>query len=181
MPATATAEPPAGESVEGVIAKKPPMRIYFARRADLVLTKRKDRPVRNAEQEVVDVVLGERVAFTEGVLRIPLKGTFPGARGERIDAQEAVRWLEGDGDDVAPHPLLDDRQEGFWLHEEVAPELTSAEQTSLVELAEERNVDGIKAYIAAERAGWAREDILTVASEALERVEARLQRESTSA
>lgn len=148
------------------IALKKASRKYLARREDLWLTKKKDVPImENGER--VDYRIGERIGFTDGVLNVPLQGTFEGARGEDLDAAECIAWLE-------KHHLYGNREEGFWLQEEAAPPPSSQEQTALVELAEAADVDGIEDLIAQEEANWARPGFLEIARGTLERVQARL-------
>ena len=136
------------------VASPPATRVYMARREELVLTKRKDRPVRDETGQQIDIQAGQRVAFHDSRLIVPLDTPYLGPRGEEIDSRELVDWLEGnEAKGIRPHPLLGDRQEGFWLHEEAPPLPTEEEQTEVVRLAEERDVVGLEDLIAEEESG----------------------------
>jgi hypothetical protein len=136
--------------------------VFMARRTDLKLVKLRERARRNAEGDVAEVLPGERVAFVDGVLRVPASGRMRGEQGEDLDAAEVLLWLEG-------HHLLDDRFEGFWRLDEPAPVATEAEQATLAELGMELDVAGLEEFILQEEAGWAREALLGVARGSLER------------
>jgi hypothetical protein len=136
--------------------------VFMSRRTDLKLVKLRERARRNAEGDVAEVLPGERVAFRDGVLRVPASGKMRGEQGEELDAVGVLKWL-------LAHPMLDDRFEGFWRLEEPAPAPTEAEQATLAALGMELDIDGLEAFIAQEEAGWAREDLLGVARGSLER------------
>lgn len=186
MSAAAPETEQADESTtEIVVAAKKPVRVYFARREELVLTKRKSKRVMSGGEQV-DVEPGELLSFINGKLTVPLDDDLITLQGLHIDGQEVIDFLEGnEGRELArgekrisPHHLFGDRQEGFWLHEEVAPAITPAEQGSLIELAEERDVEGIEAFIAAEREGFNRPDLIATAEGTLERVRERLAKDA---
>jgi hypothetical protein len=152
-----------------VVASPPAYKTYVARREELWLTVKRDKPImENGER--VDFETGERIGFKDGMLKVPTgKGeTFKGARGEKLDGPAAIKFLEN-------HALFGHKEEGFWLLELPAPAPTESEQGELIRLAEEQDVAGIEAFIEAERAGYAREELLKIASDTLERVKARLE------
>lgn len=160
MPAATVEEPT-------VVASPPATKTYIARREDLVLTKKRDRPIMEGGERV-DFETGERIGFKDGMLKVPMgRGeTFDGKRGEELDGPACIEWLE-------KHELFGHKEEGFWLLELPAPAPTDDEQSELIRLAEERDVEGIEAFIAAEREGYAREELLKIATDTLERVKAR--------
>jgi hypothetical protein len=156
-------------TIEGptVVASPPAYKTYVARREELWLTVKRDKPImENGER--VDFETGERIGFKDGMLKVPTgKGeTFKGARGEKLDGPAMVKFLEN-------HALFGHKEEGFWLLELPAPAPTESEQGELIRLAEEQDVAGIEAFIEAESAGYAREELLKIAGDTLERVKAR--------
>lgn len=156
-------------TIEGptVVASPPAYKTYVARREELWLTVKRDKPImENGER--VDFETGERIGFKDGMLKVPTgKGeTFRGARGEKLDGPAMVKFLEN-------HALFGHKEEGFWLLELPAPAPTESEQGELIRLAEEQDVAGIEAFIEAESAGYAREELLKIAGDTLERVKAR--------
>lgn len=147
------------------IAEKPKMRVYAARREDLVLIWKKDTPQFNGPEQI-GTTPGKQVKFDGGFLRVPLKGTFRGNRDEELDAAEAIEWLDG-------HRKFGDKDEGFWLHVEAPPIPTGAEQQRIVDLGMDLDAEGLRAFIEHEEANYNREPLLKVARGTLERVEQR--------
>lgn len=159
---TAVAEKP-----EQMVAAPPSAHTFLARRSDLKLVKKPERKRHDAEGNAIETLPGERIIFREGVLRVPHSGPMRGEKGEELDSADVLAFLEA-------HPLKGDRFDGFWLNEEPAPPMSSAEQSALNELVLELDDGGLVAFIAQEVDGWAREDVLKLAEESLERVRAKL-------
>lgn len=163
----------------------PTQAVFQSRREELVLVMEKDPYTVRANGEK-DWGVGKHVAFVDGHLRVPLKhgGKVRGTRGEQIEAWSLLLFLEGgedeNGEDVMPHLLFDNHEEGFWRHREAAPAISEAESDELLVFAEERDLVGIEAFIAREEAGWARPELLKVAEGSRDRVKARLEGDESS-
>jgi hypothetical protein len=180
----AAAETDTEAPVEELAAKgpdrpAPPTKAVFqSQREDLVLVVEKDPFTMGPNGEKV-FGTGKHVQFVDGHLYVPLDGEdVIGTRGERIDAQELLVYLEGgknaDGKKVSPHPMFGNHDEGFWRHYEAPPAVSEAESDELLVMAEERDLDGIERFIEAERDGWNRSELLKVAEGSRDRVAARL-------
>src|ERR1700684_354525 len=123
MPDSATLEKPDAP----MVSKPDTTVVYMARRSELKLVLRPERKRHDAEGNAVETIPGVRLAFREGVLRVPRSGTTRGEKGESVKAEEVHAFLEA-------HPLLGDRLEGFWRLHEPPPAPTEAEQSRLAEL-----------------------------------------------
>lgn len=156
-------DPVLDEPVE--VAEKPKLRVYCARREDLVLIKKKDTPQFNGPEQI-GTKPGEQVKFDKGFLRVPLEGTVRGNRAEQLDAKQLIEWLEA-------HDKFGDKDEGFWLHVEAPPIPTEGEQQRIVDLGMDLDAEGLRAFIEHEEANFNREQLLKVARGTLERVEQR--------
>jgi hypothetical protein len=154
--------------------------VFMARRDDLKLVVKRKWDRKDGEGNVIETVPGEHVKFDGGVLRIPASGGVRGEHGEALDAKSVLTFLLGDPEKgTLPHPLLGDRFDGFWLHEEPAPAPTEDERNALAELVIELDAAGIERFISEEEAGWAREGLLAEARTSLGRVQAKVaERES---
>jgi hypothetical protein len=149
--------------------------VFLSRRAYLKLVVKRKQELKDGEGNTRETVQGEHIAFENGILRIPPKGKMRGEYGEVLEAAEVLKYLLGDAESGhLAHPLLDDRFDGFWRHEEPAPSPTTEERETLAELAIELDAEGLRRYIDQERQGWAREALLAEAGSALERVEGKL-------
>jgi hypothetical protein len=142
--------------------------LFMSRRSNLRLVKRPIRIKRDAEGNAIDQTAGETIEFKEGVFRCPIDGECVLTNGERLPSSIVVKWLEG-------HILKDDTQEGFWRVDPTAPPLSPQELATLQDLAISLDAEGLERLIREEQAGWAREELLTVAQGTLDRVEARLE------
>jgi hypothetical protein len=143
--------------------------LYLARRSELRLTKKPRYPIRNPVSGVVDgYTPGEYFGFRDGQLRIPKSGTvrlsdtLNGGEFE-IDAEEAHAWMDA-------HRLNGNREEGFWRVDPAAPAISNDELQTLMEAALQLDVETLEGIIEQEQAGWGREQVLTQARNALERI-----------
>ena len=165
---TATVEP------DTALVSAPSKTITFlARREELKLVLIPERFRRNAEGDVVETIPGMRLKFDGGILRIPPSGQVKGEKGEVLPAADVLRKLQGDPAnpyEFPPHPLLGDREEGFWRMDEPAPAPTEAEIQMLVDLGMERDQSALETFITQESAGWNRESLLKNAQSTLNRV-----------
>lgn len=156
----------AAQDAAAVVAEKPPVRMYAARREDLILIKKKDTPLFNGPEQI-GTKTGEQVKFDKGFLRIPLdRPMVRGNRREELDVEELITWLDA-------HDKFGDKDEGFWLHVEAPPIPSEGEQQRIVELGMDLDADGLRAFIEHEEANYNREPLLKVARGTLERVEQR--------
>lgn len=150
-----------------VVSKPSKNIIFMARRSELKLVKKPERPKRNETGELVDIVPGERVAFKDGKLEVPPTGKLRGEKGEELVAKEVLDWLLG-SDENQPHHLLNDKLEGFWKLEEPAPAPSEDELNHLQDLAMDLDLEGLKQFIAQEQEGWKRPSLLRTATKSLE-------------
>lgn len=166
MTPAAVAEPET--ELDDLVAQPEHSVLFASRRSNLRLIKRGITPIRDAEGRQVDMKKGEAVVFVGGRFSVPLgeDALVQLEDGEMHDAPEIMAWLDG-------HRLNGDIMEGFWKVELAAPAPSSTELERLQTLAIELDVEGLKAFIAAERAGWERESLLEVAEGTLTRVEAK--------
>lgn len=164
----ATAEP---EVKRPAVRAPEKVAVFESKRHELMLVKKKDPFVMDANGDKVYGV-GERVQFRDGHLRVPFSGKTRGTRGETIDCKELLAWLEGDENNL-PHPMFDNREEGFWRLHEPAPEPSEGELEAVVALAEAQDLEGLLEFVEAEKAGWGRAKLLKAAEGAAERVRAR--------
>jgi len=139
--------------------------IWLARRSALRLIKRPTRQTRDAEGNPAETIYGQTLEFTEGVFRLPAEGPVRLAYGVECEAQELRAWL-------AAHPMKDDREEGFWRVDAVAPPVSSEELHKLMELATNLDLEGLREFLAQEQAGWDREQLTSTAAGAIERLAA---------
>ncbi len=166
MSATAAPEAPAVARERELHVQTPETTVLFmARRSSLRLVLRPTRQTRDAEGNVAETIQGATLAFHEGVLRIPKEGDVDLEAGNTMPAEDVLARLER-------HKRFGDVNEGFWRVDPVAPPPSQEELDTLMRLATELDADGLQAFIAAEREGWAREALLTTAEGALERMAA---------
>jgi hypothetical protein len=141
----------------------------------LKLVVKRKQEIKDGEGNIRETIQGEHLTFENGVMRVPPRGKMRGEYGEVLEAAEILKYLIGDAESgQLAHPLLDDRFDGFWRHEEPAPSPTTQEREILAELAIELDAEGLRRYIDQEEQGWAREALLAEARSSLERVEGKL-------
>jgi hypothetical protein len=140
--------------------------LFTAARADLRLVKKKRRPVRGPDGEVVDETPGECFKFVHGTYRV-LEDGAPLENGETLDREAALTWLR-------KHKLYGNMHEGFTEIQQAAPAVSQEELAALMEAtlqAAAMDDRALVALIEAEEQGWNREALLAPAREALERVQ----------
>lgn len=143
---------------------------FLSYRKDLRLVVKPDRQRKDLEGNIAETIQGQHLAFDEGKLLVPAKGPMKGEKGETLDSTEILTFLLGDEDNnVMPHHLLDDRQEGFWLLDEPAPAPSVEERDLLSQLGMDLDVDGLEAFVREEENGFAREALLEEANRSLAR------------
>jgi hypothetical protein len=140
--------------------------IWMSRRSELQLVLVARQPkVAAATGQKTGETLGEMVRFEDGVFRCPPTGTVTLADGRQADAAEITAKLE-------THKLKGDMEEGFWRVDPTAPPLSRAEMETLTQAAIALDSEKLLALIAQEEAGWGREDVLSIARDAVESIEA---------
>lgn len=156
------------EPVETAVQTPRPVKLFAARRSNLLLTKVGVQPIRDAEGRQVDLKPGEKVGFVDGRLEVAIDdGEITLHDGRRLPAAPFLAWLE-------KHPLNGDLMDGFWEVNLAAPPPSQGELQALQDMAIDLDAKGLRSFIEQETAGWAREDVLEVAQGTLERVEAKL-------
>lgn len=137
--------------------------LFMARRRDLRLVKTPRYDRFGAGGQKMGEVPGEAVAFRDGVLRVPREGKVTLEDGRQTDAADILEWLEG-------HRLNKDVNDGFWRVDPTAPPVSQEELRSLMEIAMALDEERLRVFIDQERNGWCREELLSTAEEALERL-----------
>lgn len=141
--------------------------MYLSRRSDLRLVVKPERKRHDPEGNVVETLDGQHIAFRDGKLHVPAAEHMRGEKGEQLATAAVKAFLEA-------HPLLGDREEGFWSHKEPAPTPTQDELDRVTELAMDLDAGGLRELIDQEEAGWGRETLLGTARSSLERVDRKL-------
>jgi hypothetical protein len=149
--------------VEQLVAAPEVSYLYMARRQSLRLVKVPKYPQFGASGQKVGESKGVTLAFVDGVLRVPKDGKIRIEDGREQDAGEVAEWLDS-------HPLHGDIQEGFWKVDPVAPPVSQDEMQRLMDAALDFDEDRLGLILEQERSGWGREQILTVAEDALRKV-----------
>jgi hypothetical protein len=144
--------------------------LYMSRRAELRLTMVPRYPKLN---QVTGAKQGETkgafIGFRDGQVRIPKTGeyvtvdTLDGGESQPMPAEEVHEWL-------SRHRLFGNRFEGFWRVDPTAPPVSQDEMRVMMNAATTLDEETLREIVRQEEAGWAREDILSVAREALERI-----------
>lgn len=153
------------EVEEPRISKPAKVAMFAARREDLRLIKVPRYPVRDAGGRQVSESLGEAVQFRRGVLEVPTDGGLALEDGREIAGSDLIPWLE-------KHRLFGNREEGFFKVEVAAPAPSEEEMQALMNAAIALDEDKLQAIVVEEEAGWARDAILNVAREGVERIRA---------
>lgn len=143
--------------------------LFASRRTDLRLTKIQRYPKYGPLNQKMGELPGEAIRFVDGKLWVPAaEGKIKLEDGKLVDAAEIREFLHN-------HPLNGDRFEGFWQVELSAPAPSREELEALMRAATDPDLEQglirLREIINAEQNGWARDDILVVASEALERLQ----------
>jgi hypothetical protein len=160
-------------ATDGLYVQSLPNVMFKSRRKGLRLTVTPRYTTRNpVSGQPTGETKGIFIAFLEGpdggYFSFPATGpvklvdSLNGGESE-MDAEKVLEWLEG-------HRLFGDRFEGFWREELTAPAVSREELQVLMDAALEFDEDKLRALIEQEEAGWAREDLLSTARGALERI-----------
>jgi hypothetical protein len=139
--------------------------LYMSRRSELRLVLTARQPITGAAGQKTGESVGAAIPFREGVFRCPPTGTVELEDGRMADAAEITAWLDS-------HRLNGNVEEGFWRVDPTAPALSRAEMETMTQAAIALDSEKLLALIAQEEAGWAREDVLSIARDAVESIEA---------
>lgn len=148
-----------------LVAEKPRTVMFLSRRRELRLVKVPRYPVHAAGGRQIGEEPGEAIAFRDGRCDVDPAGDFELEDGRKVPGSEILAWLAG-------HKRNGDVNEGFWEVDHLAPAPSSVELEQLVAAATELDADKLSELIRQEEEGWGREQILTVARGALEKVRA---------
>jgi hypothetical protein len=105
------------------------------------------------------------IPFRDGVFRCPPTGTVELEDGRQADAAEVLAWLE-------QHRAIGNIEEGFWRVDPTAPAPSRTEIETLTQAAIALDSEKLERLIEQESAGWGREDILSIARDAIDSIEA---------
>jgi hypothetical protein len=156
----AVADPP----VDTLVLKPRPEKMFASRRESLRLVVQAEYPNFGPQGQKIGTVSGGlRLAFTDGVLRVPLEGDVVTENGKRLPAADVLTWLER-------HPLLGSRDEGFFEVAQVAPPVSEAEVEAITEAAMLHDTDALTRILDAERAGWQRPALIRNVEKRLEQI-----------
>lgn len=164
-PRMTTASPPALDELVSQPAREV---TYAARRSDLQLIKTPRYPTLGPGNVKVGETQGIALQFTGGLLRLPMEGVVQTKHGIEVDVADLHPWLQS-------HRAFGDREEGFFLVMQAAPPVSAEETDRLMEAATGLNSEALEAIIEAEKAGWARPELLEPAERAIERINGMLQ------
>jgi hypothetical protein len=139
--------------------------LYMSRRSELRLVLTARQPITGAAGQKTGESPGRVAQFRDGVFRCPPTGTVELEDGRQADAAEITAWLD-------THRLNGNVEEGFWRVDPTAPALSRAEMETMTQAAIALDSEKLLALIAQEEAGWAREDVLSIARDAVESIEA---------
>jgi hypothetical protein len=146
---TAVAAPPG----DTIVSQPARLKTYAARRSELILVMKPEYPVRGPSGEQVDLTPGIRVAFSAGLLRVPLKGKVTTQQGREIPAAEVLEFLDS-------HRLNGDRHEGFFEVPQAAPPVSEDEMSQIMLSVAMGDTERLEAVLEAERSGWNRPEII---------------------
>lgn len=171
---TAVETPQTTATEEQLVAARPDVTLFMARRRELRLIKQGRYPVHAPTGQKIGETTGQIVVFRDGRLDVPHEGTMLLEDGRPAEAHEILEWLE-------KHPRNGDVNEGFWRVDPTAPTPTAVELQALMIAATELDSEKLEELIRQEEDGWARDAILTVARGALDRVRLMQEQAKTAA
>lgn len=137
---------------------------FAAKREDLRLVRRARYPRYEGGLPAGETV-GQCIAFVNGRLDVPMEGTVTLEDGRTAPAVEILEWLQ-------THRLFGDVFEGFFKVEMAAPAPTQEEMQAMVDAAMALDVERLEEIVRQEEDGWARDAILNVAREGVQRIHA---------
>jgi hypothetical protein len=158
---TAVAAPP-----NDTLVSQPAREVtYFSRRDGLKLVHTSEYPVFGPQgQRTGTTTVGVRIAFRDGMLRVPLEGEVTTDQGRSFPAPDLIEWLDN-------HRLLGDMHEGFQKLAQVAPPVSEEEQERITEAATLHDTDTLQRILDSELTGWKREQIVNVVQRRLAQIQ----------
>jgi hypothetical protein len=185
--ATATIEAP-----EQLVAQPRKVVTYYSRRQALRLVMKPRRPERSPTTgEVIGETLGYSLQFETFIDQVRLEQLKSAGVDER-EAQAAARYGRWECPTEGPvtleygqvfedasivyqwlekHKMNGDSLEGFWRIDPTVPPVTQDEMKRLMEAATMHDTETLTAILEQEMAGWGREDIVSAARDAIDRIE----------
>jgi len=168
---SAVADPP----IDTIVSQPARERMFAARRSELRLVLKTRYPERGPGGEQVGLKPGLTVAFRDGILRLPMEGKVLTEHGNEVDVSEIWPYIER-------HPRFGDGEEGFVEIAQVAPPASEEETTMIAELLGNADLEGLRAMLEREQAGWNRPVLtkpLGKAVETMERLQAQIEAQAT--
>lgn len=138
--------------------------MYAARRSELTLVHTAEYPIFGPGNRQVGIEPGIRIAFQDGILRIPLEGKIRTQQGRMVDAGPIREWLD-------QHPLNGDQDAGFFEVAQAPSPVTEDELTAITMAAASLDSERLEQLLSSERQGWQRPQIMAAISRALETIE----------
>jgi hypothetical protein len=157
-----------------IVSQPEQVRTFFARREELILVMKPERPVRGPSGEQVDLTEGIRLPFQAGTFRVPLTGYITSQQGRKIPAADVLEFLDR-------HRLKDDQFEGFSELAQAAPPVSEEELTAITIAVARGDVENLTMILENERNGWNRREIVRAVEQGLHAFEAILQKAATDA
>lgn len=164
---SAVADPP----IDTIVSQPARERMFAARRSELILVMKTEYPERGPSGEQVGLKPGIRVQFRDGILRVPTEGTIKSQQGRDVPVDEVLAFLDR-------HPRFGDGEEGFVEIAQVAPPASEEETTAITELLGNADLEGLRAMLEREQAGWNRPVLtkpLLNSIETMERLQAQIE------
>lgn len=158
---SAVASPP----VDSIVSQPAQEKSYASRRGELRLVHTQEYPIYGPGGRQIGMEPGIRIKFTDGVLRVPLRGKITTEQGREIDAAPIVEWLDS-------HRLNGNREEGFFEVPQAAPPVTDSELDAIMEAGYTHDMDRLEVILQSEQQGWGRVQIVSAVEKALTRIRA---------
>jgi hypothetical protein len=136
-----------------IVSQPEQVRTFFARREELILVMKPERPVRGPSGEQVDLTEGIRLPFQAGTFRVPLTGYITSQQGRKVPAADVLEFLDR-------HRLKDDQFEGFSELAQAAPPVSEDELTMITIAVARGDQERLDMILENERNGWDRREII---------------------
>jgi hypothetical protein len=152
---TAVSAPP-----DSIVSQPEQVRTFFARREELTLVMRPERPVRGPSGEQVDLTEGIRIPFSAGMFRVPLTGHVTSQQGRKVPAADVLEFLDR-------HRLKGDQFEGFSELAQAAPPVSEEELTMITVAVARGDQERLEMVLEDERNGWNRREVVRAVEQGL--------------
>lgn len=166
---TAVSAPP-----DVIVSQPEQVRTFFARRDELILVMKPERPIRDASGEQVDLTEGIRLPFQAGMFRVPLTGHITSQQGRKIPVEPVLEFLDR-------HRLKGDQFEGFSELAQAAPPVNEDELTMITIAVARGDQERLEMVLEDERNGWNRREIVRAVEQGLHALSMMLEQVTTDA